>query len=174
MGSLAPSARSSIWPPCLTRKVRGARLTLRLLRNSRPGDRTMGKAICTAVKKPGGSWSMSTPTTRTLGGRRSKARFHSGIILWQLGHPLRKKSRTVLEPRGKSTSLVEPSTASAEKIGITSPTEGAEGGADAGGLGLDWGLALPTRRDPARPAQARTVAVLMAVSVAGSRLSRGG
>src|SRR5258708_26038737 len=134
----------------------------------------MGKAICTAVKKPGGSWCMSTRTTRKLGGRRSEARFHSGIILWQLGHPLRKKSRTVVEPREKSTSLVEPSTASAEKIGITSPTEGAEGGADGGRLGLDWGIALPARRDPVRLTHARTVAVLMAVSVARSPPSLAG
>jgi hypothetical protein len=92
--------------------------------------------------------------------------------LWQLGHPLRKKSRTVLEPRGKSRSWVEPSMPSAENIGITSPTEGAEGGAAAGASRVDWGFPLAARRAPVRPAPARMVAILMAFFAAANPASR--
>ena len=50
------------------------------------------------MKNPGGSLSMSTPTTWRPLAFRSKALFHSGIIRWQTGHPLRKKRSTVVEP----------------------------------------------------------------------------
>ena len=102
-----------------------------------------------ATKKPGGSWSMRTPITLTPAGRRSKARFHSGIILWHCGQPLRKNSRIVVEPFGKSTYSEVPLTRSATNAGMTSPGEGRGTGAAAG-----WAAApAPGGPRTARPQQ---------------------